>query len=272
MWLGVQAFGLYGAVYVTIPHAYFLLQGASNVKSVVQERWQAEPYIVVGTMRDSSQAFMLLAKLSWRWYPLFCWPFILSSISVNVRGGTIYTLILRCYFWKPPFFLCDYSEAEISEVEQAFPSTTVYICDFHCEQAWTRWTRDYKNGLSNHEQEQLLANLRACAWAPSPEPDSGSLHDATVVEQNTVMYSPGKGFVTRYYMILKIGATMYVCTMYNARSINKHIVIFQLKHINALIYLRTCTCTSISVTITLHVYTIKFTCRFETVMQTHSWD
>ena len=36
--------------------------------------------------------------------------------------------------WKPPFFLCDYSEAEISAIEQAFPGITVYICDFHREQ------------------------------------------------------------------------------------------------------------------------------------------
>ena len=73
--------------------------------------------------------------------------------------------------------LYDYSEAEISAIEQAFSSITVYVCDFHREQAWTRWTRDYKNGLSKHKQE-LLANLRACAWAPSLEPDSGLSHDA----------------------------------------------------------------------------------------------
>ena len=29
--------------------------------------------------------------------------------------------------WKPPFILCDYSEAEISAIEQAFPGITVYI-------------------------------------------------------------------------------------------------------------------------------------------------
>ena len=80
--------------------------------------------------------------------------------------------------WKPPFFLCDYSEAEISAIEQAFPGITVYICDFHREQAWTRWTRDHKNGLSKHEQEQLLANLHACAWASSTEPTSGLPHDS----------------------------------------------------------------------------------------------
>ena len=30
--------------------------------------------------------------------------------------------------WKPPFFLCDYSEAEISAIERAFPGITVYMC------------------------------------------------------------------------------------------------------------------------------------------------
>ena len=75
--------------------------------------------------------------------------------------------------WKPPFFLCDYSEAEISTIEQGFPGITVNICDFYRKQVWTRWSRDHKNGLNVHEQEQLLANLRACAWAPSPQPDSG---------------------------------------------------------------------------------------------------
>ena len=69
--------------------------------------------------------------------------------------------------WKPAFFLCDYSEAEISSIQQAFPTTTVYLCDFHREQAWTRWVRDHKNGLNKQQQEQLLALLRACAWAPS---------------------------------------------------------------------------------------------------------
>ena len=36
---------------------------------------------------------MLLAKLSWRWYHWFCWPLILSSISVIVRGAIIHILL-----------------------------------------------------------------------------------------------------------------------------------------------------------------------------------
>lgn len=80
--------------------------------------------------------------------------------------------------WIPQFFLCDYSEAEISAIERAFPLITVYICDFHREQAWTRWTKDHKNGLSKQEQEDLLASLRTCAWAPSAETSTGLPQDS----------------------------------------------------------------------------------------------
>ena len=69
--------------------------------------------------------------------------------------------------WKPPFFLCDYSEAEFKAIEQTFPATSVFLCDFHRVQAWTRWVNTSHNGLSKEEAEELLVLLRKCAWAPS---------------------------------------------------------------------------------------------------------
>ena len=33
--------------------------------------------------------------------------------------------------WHPTYFMTDYSEAEIVALQEAFPSTTVYLCDFH---------------------------------------------------------------------------------------------------------------------------------------------
>lgn len=68
--------------------------------------------------------------------------------------------------WKPKYFMCDYSEAEISSLESAFPLTTVYICDFHREQCWERWVKDHKHGLTDTEAAELLDLLRDCAWAP----------------------------------------------------------------------------------------------------------
>ena len=68
--------------------------------------------------------------------------------------------------WKPSFFMCDYSEAEIGALESAFPTSTVYICDFHREQSWGRWVKDHKHGLTSDEADELLDLLRGCARAP----------------------------------------------------------------------------------------------------------
>ena len=57
---------------------------------------------------------------------------------------------------EPPFFMCDYSEAEIGA------ASIVYICDFHREQS----VKDHKHGLTSDEGEELLDLLRPCAWDP----------------------------------------------------------------------------------------------------------
>ncbi|XP_065920362.1 uncharacterized protein [Dysidea avara] len=44
--------------------------------------------------------------------------------------------------WKPPCFMVDYSEAELNAILAVFPSADVYLCEFHREQAWTRWIRN----------------------------------------------------------------------------------------------------------------------------------
>ena len=63
------------------------------------------------------------------------------------------------------FHVCIYSDAELRAIEQQFPSCKVYLCDFHREQAWERWVRDRKHGLSVSDGDQLLSLLRNCAWA-----------------------------------------------------------------------------------------------------------
>ena len=51
--------------------------------------------------------------------------------------------------WNPPYFITDYLDAEIGALEEIFRDALVYICDFHGEQAWTRWVYDRKHGLSH---------------------------------------------------------------------------------------------------------------------------
>ena len=70
--------------------------------------------------------------------------------------------------------MCDYSEAELVALGEVFPTTTVYLCDFHREQAWDHWVRDHKHGLNQSEAKELLMFLHACAWAP-PTDDTDAL-------------------------------------------------------------------------------------------------
>ena len=79
--------------------------------------------------------------------------------------------------WCPNYFMTDFSEAEIQALESSFPSSTIYLCDFHREQAWERWARDKSHGLSSTESELLLDHLRACAWASSVDDDPTLPHD-----------------------------------------------------------------------------------------------
>ena len=73
--------------------------------------------------------------------------------------------------WRPPYFMTDYSEAEISAINTVFPTCKVYLCDFHREQSWERWVKELKHGLTSEEGDLLLSFLRDLAQAPSPTSD-----------------------------------------------------------------------------------------------------
>lgn len=73
--------------------------------------------------------------------------------------------------WQPPYFMTDFSEAEIEAIQGTFPACKVYLCDFHREQAWERWVKDKKHGLSSDDGDSLLCLLRDVAQAPSPNED-----------------------------------------------------------------------------------------------------
>ena len=69
--------------------------------------------------------------------------------------------------WKPKYFRVDYSMAEINAIESEFPDVAVYICDFHRGQAWQRWVKAGKNGLTVGEQKMFLELMQAISRARS---------------------------------------------------------------------------------------------------------
>ena len=44
--------------------------------------------------------------------------------------------------WNPSYFMSDYCETQISALETTFPRSRVFLCSFHREQAWDKWTRN----------------------------------------------------------------------------------------------------------------------------------
>ena len=67
---------------------------------------------------------------------------MVSSESVQEIAEALFILKMWNPDWNSAFFMSDYSEAEFLAVEQVFPSSQLYIWEFHREQAWERWTRD----------------------------------------------------------------------------------------------------------------------------------
>lgn len=57
--------------------------------------------------------------------------------------------------WNPRHFMTDFCEREICAIEQIFPETFVYLCDFHREQSWNQWLFKKDNGLSDHKDHVL---------------------------------------------------------------------------------------------------------------------
>jgi hypothetical protein len=53
--------------------------------------------------------------------------------------------------------------------------TSVYLCDFHREQAWERWTKKSEHGLKSEDRETLLHLLRNMAHAPRSQNSASPL-------------------------------------------------------------------------------------------------
>ena len=57
--------------------------------------------------------------------------FIVESESTESISEALHILHSWNPEWNPKFWMCDYSDAEISALDCCFPDTIVYLCDFH---------------------------------------------------------------------------------------------------------------------------------------------
>lgn len=102
-------------------------------------------------------------------------------------------------WWNPSYFMVDFSTAEINAIEQQFPNSQVYICDFHRIQAWQRWSRTGKNGLTAGQQEAFLAMLQRVAYSRSKK----QFEEALVTLRNSKVYRnnmKAKDYVEKVWM------------------------------------------------------------------------
>ena len=137
---------------------------------------------VVGTSDDCSQTFLFIHQEEWQGdlmakygntislldatykTTLYDLPLFFVCVKTNVGYIVVAEFVIQSeaghYIaealaklkewnptWKPHFFMTDYSKAEYLAIEQEFPQCTVYLCDFHREQAWERWVKDRNHGL-----------------------------------------------------------------------------------------------------------------------------
>ena len=49
---------------------------------------------------------------------------------------------------SPKYAFVDFGEREITSLEIVFRRVKAFLCDFHREQAWHRWTSKIENGFS----------------------------------------------------------------------------------------------------------------------------
>ena len=132
---------------------------------VHQEQWQKDLLIRYGNTICLMDAMYRTTKYD---LPLFficvttnCNYMVVAEFIVASEGIDAIAEALRILqgwnpSWNPPYFITDYSDAGIDALEEVFCNTIVYICDFHREQAWTRWVHDRKHGLSRSDGDLLL--------------------------------------------------------------------------------------------------------------------
>ena len=144
---------------------------------VHQESWQQELMVKYGntislmdatykTTKHELALFFVAVKTNVGYTAVA--DYVLQSETAEQISEALHILSSWSPLWQPPHFMVDYSEAEIEAIQRTFPACKIYLCDFHREQAWERWVKDKKHGLSSEDGSILLDLLRDVAQSPSP--------------------------------------------------------------------------------------------------------
>ena len=175
-----------------------------NLLYVHQEKWQAELLARYGnrivlmdatykTTKYELPLFFITVKTNVG-YSIVA-DFVVQSETIELISEALRVLQSWNADFNPPCFMTDYSDAEIGAIESIFPNCKVFLCDFHREQAWERWVKERKHGLSNEDSSLLLGLLRKCAMAPpdftSDEVDH-KYHEAVKALKETEIWKSNK--------------------------------------------------------------------------------
>ena len=136
---------------------------------VHQEDWQKELLTRYGntlTLIDATYKTMFFLCVKTNVSYTVVAEFIIQSETSNHILEALSMIKSWNPSWEPEYFMMDYSDAEMAAVRDLFPSTQIYLCEFHREQARERWVKERRHGQSDIEASTLLDLLRDCASAP----------------------------------------------------------------------------------------------------------
>ena len=93
------------------------------------------------TRKYALPLFLVVVRTNVSYVPVA--EFIVESESINNITEALMILKQWNEEWnlEPQAFMLDYSDFEYQALNREFPSAKKYLCIFHIEQAWPRWTR-----------------------------------------------------------------------------------------------------------------------------------
>lgn len=101
--------------------------------------------LIDATYKTSKYAlplFLVVVRTNVNYVPVG--QFIVESENTDNISEAIRMLKQWNKEWNPEAFMMDYSDIEYQAIHQEFPLAKKYLCIFHIEQSWLRWTKKSK--------------------------------------------------------------------------------------------------------------------------------